>query len=37
MRKFIFIQDEFSPFKGGESEALKRLDECMKDKVLSTS
>ncbi|BAT98552.1 hypothetical protein VIGAN_09221300 [Vigna angularis var. angularis] len=25
-------QDEFSPFKGGESEALKRLDECMKDK-----
>ncbi|XP_057454211.1 (6-4)DNA photolyase isoform X3 [Lotus japonicus] len=25
-------QDEFSPFKGGESEALKRLEECMKDK-----
>ncbi|KAK7294117.1 hypothetical protein RJT34_17000 [Clitoria ternatea] len=25
-------QDEFSPFKGGESEALKRLDEYMKDK-----
>ncbi|XP_027344568.1 (6-4)DNA photolyase isoform X2 [Abrus precatorius] len=25
-------QDEFSPFKGGESEALKRLAECMKDK-----
>ncbi|KAK2378686.1 cryptochrome-1 [Trifolium repens] len=23
---------EFSPFKGGESEALKRLEECMKDK-----
>ncbi|KAJ1429111.1 Rossmann-like alpha/beta/alpha sandwich fold [Sesbania bispinosa] len=25
-------QDEFSPFKGGESEALKRLADCMKDK-----
>lgn len=25
-------QDKFSPFKGGESEALKRLDECMEDK-----
>ncbi|WJX42806.1 (6-4)DNA photolyase [Trifolium repens] len=24
--------EEFSPFKGGESEALKRLEECMKDK-----
>lgn len=27
------MQDEFSPFKGGESEALKRLTECMKKKV----
>lgn len=26
-------QLEFSPFKGGESEALKRLEECMKDKL----
>ncbi|KAI4355710.1 hypothetical protein L6164_004457 [Bauhinia variegata] len=25
-------QDDFSPFKGGESEALKRLKECMKNK-----
>lgn len=29
------LQDEFSPFKGGESEALKRLAECMRKKVIS--
>ncbi|KAJ8640574.1 hypothetical protein MRB53_017268 [Persea americana] len=27
------IQEEFSPFRGGESEALKRLKESLKDKV----
>lgn len=29
----IFLKEEFSPFRGGESEALKRLKESLKDKV----
>jgi cryptochrome len=29
-----FMQDEFSPFRGGESEALKRLKESINNKVL---
>ena len=28
------MQDEFSPFRGGESEALKRLKESINNKVL---
>lgn len=28
------LQQEFSPFKGGESEALKRLKQSLDDKVL---
>ena len=31
--KNFFLQDELTPFKGGESEALKRLRESIRDKV----
>ena len=33
MRIIFFLQDELTPFKGGESEALKRLRESIRDKV----
>lgn len=32
-KNFLFLQDELTPFKGGESEALKRLRESIRDKV----
>lgn len=32
-----FMQDECSPFRGGESEALKRLNEIINDKVWCTA
>ena len=32
MKRF-FLQDELTPFRGGESEALKRLRESIRDKV----
>lgn len=31
------MQDEISPFRGGESEALKRLNEIINDKVCCTA
>lgn len=39
MESFVkrgFMQDEFSPFRGGESQALKRLKETLNNKVWCT-
>lgn len=33
VKKLYYVQEELTPFRGGESEALRRLRESLSDKV----